>query len=196
MKIDHRDKFPDLLNDLQLNGFGVEIGVWQGTNSEHLLRHSKLKLLYSVDAWHRQFIKPSFSDEDIQNAYHSTLKKLIPYSTRSFCIVETSLKAAQLFPDNYFDFVYIDAQHDYESIKNDIAAWWPKVKSNGIFAGHDYAERLPNWEGGKSWGVIKAVNEHISQYKLQLCTTTETNPSWYCLKSQHLNVHFNTPMMY
>lgn len=42
------------------------------------------------------------------------------------------------FPDKYFDFVYIDADHSYQSVKNDILAWSSKVKDGGILAGHDY----------------------------------------------------------
>jgi predicted O-methyltransferase YrrM len=49
-----------------------------------------------------------------------------------------------------FDFIFIDAAHDYDSVVKDRAAWWPKLKPNGIFAGHDYP-----------WHEVKqAVTEH------------------------------------
>jgi disulfide oxidoreductase YuzD len=44
----------------------------------------------------------------------------------------------KLFPDNYFDFVYIDANHTWQGITNDIHDWWPKVKLGGYLCGHDY----------------------------------------------------------
>ena len=49
------------------------------------------------------------------------------------------------------DFVFIDAAHDYDSVKADIEAWQPLVKPGGILCGHDYADYCP--------GVVNAVNE-------------------------------------
>jgi predicted O-methyltransferase YrrM len=66
----------------------------------------------------------------------------------------SSLEAAAQFEDNSIDFVFIDAAHEYEFVKEDIAAWYPKVKPGGLFAGHDY-----NWTG-----VHKAVSEFSQQY--------------------------------
>lgn len=49
-----------------------------------------------------------------------------------------SLNASCRFPDNHFDFVFIDASHKYEWTKADIRCWYPKIKEGGILAGHDY----------------------------------------------------------
>lgn len=54
------------------------------------------------------------------------------------------------FGDGDLDLVFIDADHFYMSVKADLAAWWPKVKSGGIFAGHDYSDAT---------GVKQAVDE-------------------------------------
>lgn len=48
-----------------------------------------------------------------------------------------SVDACFLFDDNYFDCIFIDAAHDYKSVRDDIRCWLPKVKSGGILAGHD-----------------------------------------------------------
>ena len=65
-----------------------------------------------------------------------------------------SLAAAKLFDDRSLDFVFIDAAHDYESVKADILAWRPKVRLGGTLAGHDY---IPN--SNEFPGVLQAVNE-------------------------------------
>jgi hypothetical protein len=65
-----------------------------------------------------------------------------------------SLDACNLYADNSLDFVYIDASHEYEDIKNDILNWLPKVKNNGILAGHDFS-----WDD-----VSKAVKEVLPHY--------------------------------
>lgn len=75
-----------------------------------------------------------------------------------------SLKAAELFPDNFFDVVYLDASHEYEDIKADINAWNPKT--NGILCGDDY---IDIWSG-----VIKAVDE--------FCTPNIIGTQWYINK--------------
>lgn len=67
------------------------------------------------------------------------------------CIEGMSVEVAKTWEDERFDFVFIDAAHDYKSVKADIEAWWPKVTPGGILAGHDYC---------KSWlDVMTAVDE-------------------------------------
>jgi hypothetical protein len=66
-----------------------------------------------------------------------------------------SADAATLFPDGYFDMVYLDADHSYESVKADLKAWLPRVRPGGWIAGHDYTD---SWNCG---GVIRAVNERL-----------------------------------
>lgn len=68
--------------------------------------------------------------------------------------------AVRDYADGSLDFVYIDAAHDYESVKRDIDAWLPKVKDGGILAGDDYN---PSWKG-----VIDAVNEKFGQNAIEL----------------------------
>ena len=62
------------------------------------------------------------------------------------------MKAGRCFEDGELDFVFIDGEHSYEAAKADIKAWWPKVRSGGLFVGHDYdRQRFP--------GVCRAVDE-------------------------------------
>ena len=64
-----------------------------------------------------------------------------------------STTCAPLYPDGSFDFVYVDARHDYASAMEDIRAWWPKVRRGGILAGHDYVDALEAANSGFDWGV-------------------------------------------
>ena len=76
-----------------------------------------------------------------------------------------SLEAVEKFEDHSLDFVFIDASHEYEDVKKDIAAWIKKVKPGGVIAGHDYYindfDYFP--------GVKQAVNESFVDKHLQLC---------------------------
>jgi hypothetical protein len=62
-----------------------------------------------------------------------------------------SVQASKLYNDKSLDFVFLDADHKYETIKADIQHWLPKIKPGGIIGGHDYSQSFP--------GIPKAVNE-------------------------------------
>ena len=59
------------------------------------------------------------------------------------------------FPDNYFDFIYVDARHDYKGALEDLILWWPKLRLGGIMAGDDYAtmDDLGGPKYGNDWSV-------------------------------------------
>lgn len=58
-------------------------------------------------------------------------------------IVTESKRAAKLFPPGGVDFCFIDGDHSYASVMDDLAAWWPKIKPGGSLAGHDYRQTAP-----------------------------------------------------
>ena len=80
-----------------------------------------------------------------------TLENLKPIEGKVKIIKNDSLNECKNYPDSFFDIVYIDASHDYESVKEDILTWLPKVKQGGIICGDDYVHGWP--------GVVKAVDE-------------------------------------
>ncbi len=72
-------------------------------------------------------------------------------------LCKSSKKASSEFPEEFFDFVYIDGDHAYESVNQDISLWTSKIKKTGILAGHDY-----DWPG-----VKQAVDEKFkNKFKL------------------------------
>jgi hypothetical protein len=83
-----------------------------------------------------------------------------------------SVKAANLFTDNSITFCMLDAAHDYDSLKADIEAWFPKVRSGGVIAGDDYESNWP--------GVDKAVNEFFADSRSNL--TKMASRVWFFRK--------------
>lgn len=72
-------------------------------------------------------------------------------------------------PDNYFDFIYIDAAHEKPSVLRDINLSLPKLKNNGVICGHDYIDQEDQIHG--VWG---AVNEFFKNKKIN----TFEDTSW------------------
>jgi hypothetical protein len=99
----------------------VEVGVDEGKNSYIMLKSYRLLNLIGVD-----IVK-----KDIM------VQMLSPFENFKF-LHKTSIEAASEFPDNFFDFVYIDDNHDYANVTSSLTAWYPKVKNFGVFSGHDW----------------------------------------------------------
>ena len=170
------------LNWLGLNGEGVEVGVFQGEFSEQVLDTWECSRLTSIDPW-REFPATEYVDtcnfpqaqHDNNHAIAST--RLAKFGQRSRIMKNTSAEAAAHFEDASLDFVYLDAQHHYEAVRDDIALWLPKVRRGGVIGGHDYLDgRLPSG----LYGVKTAVAEFARANGCELIVTREPNwPSWF-----------------
>ena len=85
-----------------------------------------------------------------------------------------SLDQVNSYPDGYFDFVYIDADHTSPGVDKDIEAWLPKVKPTGVFGGHDYCPRFSD--------VITAVNKKFAtDYVIHIADKPSRYSSWFVL---------------
>lgn len=130
---------PTLFKELGFNK-GVEIGVLDGIYSAILCETNPDLKLYSVDKWE---VYPIYKNRRRQWQYNifydEAQKKLAPYKNCQI-IKEWSMDAVKMFPDESLDFVFIDANHDFEHITEDIAQWGKKVRVGGIISGHDFGD--------------------------------------------------------
>lgn len=143
---------------------GAEIGVLRGDFAKEILtRWPKCTKYVLVDAWREMenYHDLSNKNNDIQERnYQSTLKKLEPWSNKTEICRDFSVQCAlRYYPDQQkkmeFDFVYIDARHDYKGVTEDLIYWWPLVREGGIMAGHDF---VTQWEGPQQTGQNWTVN--------------------------------------
>lgn len=184
-RVPARDELPALLNTRGLLGRGAEVGVKLGVYSDELLSKWQGEELVSVDPWlsadpDEYVDRSNVSQEEFDSYYEQTRERLARHGSRSSIWRMTSVEAAMRAPDNGFDFVYIDARHDYESVKEDLNAWCAKVRPGGILAGHDYVDGdLPQGE----FYVKSAVDEFFGERDIPVHSTegpsaVEMFPSW------------------
>lgn len=163
-------------------GFGVEVGVWQGHLSAQLLKAFPDLILIMVDLWAVPEGTTSMHDKDNNAAAMDQAKQMAMQITafaggRRSIKQGSSVKWAGKYYGGVFDFVFIDADHYYESVKADVEAWWPKIRSGGILAGHDYAGVGDRREG---WGVKRAVDEFFGALGLKV--NVEPGLVWWAKK--------------
>lgn len=178
-KIEIKPEIYQALEELEIKT-GIEIGVREGNNLQNLTKNKYFSegKLYGVDCWKEIPDRPEINDvgftqEILDKQYGSCVSR---FADKHFVeiIRDFSVEASARFQNDFFDFIYIDAAHDYDSVVEDIHAWWPKLKTGGIFSGHDYFMDKRIWRG-KECGVFKAVNEFIEQNDLKLDHMTSTN---------------------
>jgi predicted O-methyltransferase YrrM len=162
---------------------GVEVGVYNGEFSRMILDGSKVERLYSVDPWLMNNGRP------MTDNFTMAREALLGYGDRSVIVVAKSLTVSTIFGDETLDFVYIDADHSFEGCSDDIRAWFPKVRPGGILSGDDYVDRgraLVKEQARKKnrgrRGVVRAVQNFVRQYGLQLNLTCNKCPSWWVVK--------------
>ena len=159
-----RNDFPAMIDDMGISQ-GAEIGVNMGEFSYALLRHSRIKTLWSVDPWVGKTAP----------TYENAISLLSEFGLRSRIVCETSEAAGKIARQDgeKFGFVYIDGDHLYQSVKNDIETWLPLLTTPGILAGHDYLT------GIRKCNVIPAVNETAEKLGLPISLTREKWASWF-----------------
>jgi len=126
---------------------GVEVGVFEGEYTE-ILAKSGLKI-FGVDPWldYENYVYGRNNQSKLNKLYEKTIKRLTPYPN-VYIIRKMSMDAVKDFDDNSLDFVYIDANHRFKYIAEDLCEWSSKVKMGGIIYGHDYAYFRHRFLGG------------------------------------------------
>ena len=159
--MDHQRTLLRLLGAME-NPVAAEIGVASGRTSEILLREIPTLRLFMVDHWRKPSGNTRKTEESVRLAMEGAIARTSFAEERRCVIHSDSVKAAGVFHHDWlahfgfggFDLIFIDACHFYESVLADCRAWWPLVKSGGIFCGHDI-DGVKDKNG--TWGVRRAV---------------------------------------
>lgn len=156
-----RDDLPQFFVDM---GFkvGAEIGVYKGEFSEKFCRAGLA--LYAIDPW--QIYKgrdDSRGQDRLDFLYEHTKRVLAPFSNCKI-IRKTSMEAIEDFEDESLDFVYIDGNHQFKYVAEDIVEWTKKVKKGGVISGHDYDYYTKAGTHTVNRHVTNVLNAYIGAY--------------------------------
>ena len=154
----------------------LEIGVWKGRSLSFIANavHELGIRLSLVDHWQgsndkfRDGYKKILEGENVELCCENNLKKLS--LNPQLYSLPSSVAAAEI--SNHFDLIFLDASHDYQSVKNDLHDWHDRLNPGGVFAGHDYSIKFP--------GLIQAIGEFTDQQQLKIQTRGKS--VWLYLK--------------
>jgi len=161
---------------------GLEIGTHRGEFTEELCK-TGLKI-FTVDPWigfsgqgrHQRL-------QEVQDGYYrEAVDRLSPYSN-CHIIRKTSMDALDDFQDGSLDFVYIDGDHSFRHIAQDLFEWSRKVRIGGIVSGHDYFNTAP-WANNVICHVKAVVDAYREIYGItdMKLTSNDKHQSWFWIK--------------
>ncbi len=141
---------------------GAEVGTEKGIYADILCSSNVGVKLYCVDAWecyvgYRDYLDPKV----LADAYETAKKRLKPYNVE--LIREYSMDAVKHFPDGSLDFVYIDANHEFPWVVQDVFYWSKKIRRGGIVSGHDYYRSIAK---SSRCHVVAAIDGFTTAYKV------------------------------
>lgn len=146
-------------NNLGFN-VGAEIGVADGRFSEALCKSIPGLKLYCVDPWTTYKGNRRGGGKQQHDAnFASAQARLLPYDAHLLRGLSSSMAPTIL--DGSLDFVFIDGNHDYEYVLEDLFIWSKKVRKGGIVSGHDYYHF-------NNSGVIEAVDAYVYEHDIDL----------------------------
>jgi len=164
---------------------GAEIGVNKGSNALRILRSNPELKLHLIDPWILyEGMNDFYQGCERTDAYNITRRRMEGYNVE--IIKEFSMDAVKRFEDESLDFVYIDGNHEWPYVTQDIFYWAQKVKPGGIVAGHDY---LTNPRAGKFNEVTAAVDGYTKAFNIKHWFVVDKgdfpdNPgSWFWVKT-------------
>ena len=170
----------------------AEIGPWTGLTTSIFASYAREKggLVHAID-WFKGTEKTMLIDIagrcDILSVFSDNMRELNLMGSINILKMRSE-EAVKHFKDQSLDLVFIDGDHRYEAIKQDIEMWYPKVKNGGVFSGHDCEKRMSevdpaillenkhiDWIPDFHPGVILAVGEKFPNCNIE-------NDVWWVVK--------------
>lgn len=156
----------------------AEIGVQRGRFAREIYRRAQPAKLHLIDCWQQQADEHYQADganvdDSKQNANLTRTMQRLAAGIREGRVEihrDYSTNVLPQFPDHYFDWVYVDANHTYDAVLADLESCLPKINPMGFIAGHDYID-TPYWQQ-RHYGVVAAVEEFCRRHGWHVVAVT------------------------
>lgn len=164
------DVLVNIINSNDIETF-VEVGTAQGKNMSRILKHTDVPKIWSIDPY--EFYEGYEEDNDANagkeriKSNYAKASKTVLADERVTHLRQKSAEAAPSFSEKSIDLIFIDANHEYEYVLEDLQLWWPKVVEGGFMVMHDYTWRK-KLDPNKTNGVIQAVDEFGEEIEDQI----------------------------
>jgi predicted O-methyltransferase YrrM len=156
-----------LLDRMPKNAVVAEVGVADGLFSAEILKRCEPNKLHLMDLWTEESENRCYNEQ----AYNKVMDRFSEEIVLGVVELNRALSwdALSACPDDYFDWVYIDACHTYDNVSRDLRVAMQKVKPGGFICRHDYTR----------WGdaldrmrVVEAVNQFCNEFKYDMVYLT------------------------
>jgi len=171
----------ELLRLLPAGGVVAEVGVFRGDFSHRILEIARPRKLHLIDPWVHQEI-PLWEKRDdefhldcarnVQSRFADAIRQRRVVMHHGF-----SVDLLPLFPEGYFDWVYLDGDHRYPAVREELEICRTRVKPRGLVCGHDYIKpELYPEETRPRLGVVPAVRDFCEAWGWELVFQTPDQP--------------------
>jgi SAM-dependent methyltransferase len=169
-------EFPKLLSELGYKN-GVEVGVWKGHYTKVLCEAGMS--MCGIDIWEGYEGYKDFEQHGLEEAEKSAKNRLKDYDCT--LVKGWSMDVVKKIKDDSLDFVFIDGNHDFRHVTEDIDEWKKKVRPGGIVAGHDF---FRSRRGKNDMHVREVVPAYAYAYKINpwFVLRGDKCPSWFYIK--------------
>jgi hypothetical protein len=170
-----------LLPLLPAGGVVAEVGVFRGDFSQRILETTNPRKLHLIDPWvHQEIPLWEKRDDDfhLDNArgVHARFTDSIR-ERRVVIHMGWSVDILPLFPEGYFDWVYLDGDHRYPAVRQELEICRTRVKPGGLICGHDYIKpEIYPPEMRARFGVVPAVRDFCEARGWELVFQTPDQP--------------------
>lgn len=140
----------------------IEIGSYMGESTMMFASSKLFKEIHTIEPFKN--VGGNIEGFNKKNDYNwDTIYNEFLINTRFFNNIilykDFSYNVADKFEDKSMDFIYIDGDHSYDQVKQDLEMYLPKLKDNGIIGGHDYRK----WNKFKVDNTIRAIDEIVGE---------------------------------
>lgn len=163
----------------------LEIGVFKGEFLDYLVKNCNIGSIDAVDLFEGNTCSGDVDGNnvvfyDVGLSYLELTEKYRDVSNVKIC-KSNSVNFLQNQEDDIYDIIYIDGDHSYEGVKNDLINSYSKIKNGGYIMGHDYEMNMAKANNTYYFGVKQAVDEFCMNYRQSVIAKAFDGCVSYCI---------------